>query len=103
MKIYTKVVFNMVTGEEKVAESFEYEGPVAQCFGGSKSPSPPAPPPPPNVQPIARTAATTKALGQQLDKKKKRIGQQATILTGGLGLEPEEVPLIGKKLLSGVA
>lgn len=40
MKIYTKVVIDMTTNEVVESDSFEYEGPVAQCFnvgGGGSS------------------------------------------------------------------
>lgn len=35
MKIYTKVVIDMSSGEELESESYEYFGPVALCGGGS--------------------------------------------------------------------
>ena len=35
MKIYTKLVIDMATDEVLEQESFEYQGPVAQCGGGS--------------------------------------------------------------------
>lgn len=39
MKIYTKIIFNMESGETLYEEHFNYEGPIAQLFtlGGSKS------------------------------------------------------------------
>lgn len=35
MKLFTKVVLDIETGEQLEAESFEYSGPVAECKGGS--------------------------------------------------------------------
>lgn len=39
MRIYTKVVIDMKTGETLEEESFEYSGPVALCGGGGDAPS----------------------------------------------------------------
>jgi hypothetical protein len=34
MKVYTHLVIDMNTDEVLHEESYNYEGPVAQCFGG---------------------------------------------------------------------
>ena len=39
MKIYTKIVIDIATGEIKEEESFDYSGPIAECGGGAPEPS----------------------------------------------------------------
>ena len=40
MKIYTRVVIDIATGEIKEEESFDYSGPIAKCGGGGGVPEP---------------------------------------------------------------
>jgi len=41
MKIYNKIIIDMVTGETIFEESYEYQGPVVECKGGGASVPPP--------------------------------------------------------------
>ena len=43
MKIYTRVVLDMATSEILEADSYEYDGPVAECKKGGKKPQTPDP------------------------------------------------------------
>ena len=40
MKIYTRVVIDMATSEVLEADSYEYDGPLAECKGGKKPKTP---------------------------------------------------------------
>jgi len=102
MFINTEVIIDMETGEVIAREGFEYNGPVAQCGGGGgggHKPKSPPPPPKPPKKPKASPAVKEAQKGQ-LDKKKKRAGLGAAILTGAGGMETK-APTTGKKLLSG--
>jgi hypothetical protein len=43
MKIYTRVVIDMATSEVLEADSYEYDGPIAECKKGGKAPKAPDP------------------------------------------------------------
>ena len=97
MKIYTEIVFDMETGVVVEGAFFEHDGSVAQCKGAKQAP--PAPPPPPNIQPRQRTAQTAQSLDLQRRRRRQRLGEQANIQTGALGLDPDEAVNIGRQLL----
>ncbi len=83
MRVYTKLVFDIVTCQLKSSEHFEYTGEVAQC--GKKTPDVPDAPPPPKT-PKDTEAVSTEARQSQADKAKKYSGYGSNIMTGGLGL-----------------
>lgn len=43
MKVYTRVVIDMATSEVLEADSYEYDGPIAECKKGGKAPKAPDP------------------------------------------------------------
>ena len=43
MRIYTKLVIDIETGKLIEEQSYDYQGAIALCFGGSSVPSPPSP------------------------------------------------------------
>jgi hypothetical protein len=51
MRIYTRVVIDMATSEVLEADSYEYDGPIAECKKGGKAPKAPDP----NVVSAAQT------------------------------------------------
>ncbi len=99
MKIYTRVVMSLKTGNVLEADSYEYKGPVVECKGGGKSPSTPEAPPTPPKPATGKevTAATTEAVGDQQRRVKAYFGQQGSILTSPLGAQQTQQQ--GKSLL----
>lgn len=88
MKVITECVIDMSTGATLHEESYEYEGPVAQCGGGGKSvPSVPAAPEPEQT-PTYETEKDPLAKSVR-DSEQRKIAQRAglagTILTSPLG------------------
>jgi len=80
MRIYNRVIMDIVTGRILEADYSEYSGPVAMLKGGSKSaPPPPEPPPEDNSDEIEAAALEARRLAR------RRSGRSSTILTSGLG------------------
>lgn len=99
MKIYNEITIDMKTLEVVGEDSFEYTGPLALACGGGSPPDPPKPPPPP--KPLKDvTASTNTARANQKAKARKSMGQQSTLMTGGLGMD-EKAKTSTKKLLGG--
>lgn len=61
MKVYTKVVIDMASGDVLEGASYEYAGPVALCGGKGGG----DPPPPPDYSPIAASNAEAARIAQE--------------------------------------
>lgn len=91
MKVITECVIDMSTGATLHEESYEYEGPVAQCGGGGgggkSAPSAPAAPAPEQT-PTYETEKEPLAKSVRDSEQRKivqRTGLAGTILTSPLG------------------
>ncbi len=92
MKIYTKVVMNIATGEITEADSFEHNGPISKCKGGGTT-----------INSIdeaynARMATIAEAQ-QQMAETYFKFGQEeyrpyeSAMLQANMGLIPQETAL----------
>jgi len=85
LKINTKVVINMITGEELECESYNYEGPLGECGGKKEKPAPaPAPPPEeqtPTVMPMPDDEEAKKKKKKEIQAQQKKGGRTSTILS----------------------
>lgn len=91
MKVITECVIDMSTGATLHEESYEYEGPVAQCGGGGGGKSAPSAPaaPKPEQTPTYETEKEPLAKSVRDSEQRKivqRTGLAGTILTSPLGV-----------------
>jgi hypothetical protein len=92
MRVHTRLIIDIASGEVLHEEGFEYQGPVAQCGGGGKKPPTPTPPPDP---PEPGKAPTVDTPGKRKDRRR---GYAAMIATGPRGLS-SAAPTTSKTLL----
>ena len=72
---------------------------MGKLFGGKtpKAPPPPAPPPPPPAEDTS--AQDAMKLAEEGQRQRAAKGRASTILTGGDGLEDDQIVTAKKKLL----